>query len=171
MIAALLRSGSLNLAGLMCTRSPSFPPTRILNCAVEGIVIALLAWALLRLLGRQNSGTRFAVWFLALVGIAVLPLFSQFGSDGAAMAKSSPITMPASWAFYLFAGWLLVAAAGLVRIGLGFWRLRQLRKSCVPVDAAALDPLLRKTLEEFDSPGPCLSACQIDCGFRRRSDS
>ena len=48
---------------------------RILNSMVEGIGIALLAWILLRALGRQNSGTRFAVWFAALLGIAALPLF------------------------------------------------------------------------------------------------
>ena len=60
--------------------------------------------------------------------------------------------MPASWALYVFAAWLWIAAAGLLRVGLGFWHLRQLRKSCVPVDVAALDPVLGKTLEEFDSP-------------------
>ncbi len=48
---------------------------RILNSTVEGIGIALLAWVLLRALGRQNSGTRFAVWFAALLGIAALPFF------------------------------------------------------------------------------------------------
>ena len=47
---------------------------RILNCTLEGMAIALLAWILLRALGRQNSGTRFAVWFSALLGIAALPL-------------------------------------------------------------------------------------------------
>jgi beta-lactamase regulating signal transducer with metallopeptidase domain len=125
---------------------------RMLNCATEGIGIALLAWMLLRGLGRQNSGTRFAVWFSALLGIAALPLFGPFASNGAEVVKRSEITMPASWALYLFTGWLLMAAAGLVRIGVGFWRLRQLRKSCVRIDAAALDPLLRKALEEFDSP-------------------
>ena len=125
---------------------------RMLNSIAEGIGIALLAWILLRALGRQNSGTRFAVWFLALVGIAALPLFGHFGSSGAEMAKRSGITMPLSWAVYIFAGWLLIAAAGMIRIGVGFWHLRQLRKSCVRIDAAGLDPLLRKTLEEFDSP-------------------
>jgi Zn-dependent protease with chaperone function len=125
--------------------------TRILNCAAEGIGIALLAWVLLRALGRQNSGTRFAVWFSALIGIAALPMLGHFGSSGAEPATRSEITMPASWALYIFVGWALIAAVGLARIGVGFWRLRQLRKSCVPIDPAVLDPLLRRTLEEFDS--------------------
>ena len=127
---------------------------RILNCTAEGMVIALLAWLVLRAVGPQNSNTRFAVWFAALLGIATLPLFGIWAASGAGMAQRSEITMPGSWALYIFAAWLLMAAAGLLRVGLGFWHLQRLRKSCVPVDVAALDPILRKTLEEFDSPRP-----------------
>jgi beta-lactamase regulating signal transducer with metallopeptidase domain len=125
---------------------------RILNCTVEGMVIALLAWLVLRAFGPQNSNTRFAVWFAALLGIATLPLFGNWASSGAGMAQRSEITMPGSWALYIFAAWGLMAAAGLLRVGLGFWHLGRLRKSCVLVDVATLDPALRKTLEEFDSP-------------------
>ena len=122
---------------------------RILNCTLEGMAIALLAWILLRALGRQNSGTRFAVWFSALLGIAALPLLV---SSSEVLTKRPEITLPARWALYLFAGWAIIATAGLVRLGFGFWCLRQLRKSCVPVDITTLDRQLRKTLEEFDSP-------------------
>ena len=59
---------------------------RILNALPEGILIALFAWALLRVLRRQNSGTRFAVWFLALLAVAALPLLNSFGDGGAMMA-------------------------------------------------------------------------------------
>jgi len=38
---------------------------RLLNGVAEGMVIALFAWLLLRVIGRRNSGTRFAVWFCA----------------------------------------------------------------------------------------------------------
>ena len=127
---------------------------RILNCTAEGMVIALLAWLVLRAIGPQNSNTRFAVWFAALLGIATLPLFGNWASSGAGLTQRSEITMPGSWALYIFAAWLLMAAAGLLRVGLGFWHLQRVRKSCVPVDIAALDPVLRKTLEEFDSPRP-----------------
>lgn len=125
---------------------------RILNSMVEGIGIAMLAWILLRALGRQNSGTRFAVWFAALLGIAALPLFYALKASRAGLTKPSEIMIPSSWALYIFAAWLLIAAASLIRVGVGFWRLHWLRKSCVPIDVAALDPVLRKTLEEFDSP-------------------
>ena len=52
---------------------------RILNALPEGLLIALFAWALLRVVRRQNSGTRFAVWFLALLTVAALPVLGAFG--------------------------------------------------------------------------------------------
>jgi len=125
---------------------------RILNCTAEGVVIALLAWLLLRAIGPRNSGTRFAVWFAALLGIATLPLFGNWTSHGAELTKRSEITLPAWWALYIFAAWVLVAGLGLLRVGIGFWQVQRLRNRCVPVDVAALDPLLRETLAEFDSP-------------------
>lgn len=125
---------------------------RILNCAAEGMVIALLAWLLLRAMGARNSGTRFAVWFAALLGIAALPLFGNWTASGSEFAKRSEITLPAAWALYIFAGWLLLALAGLFRVAIGFWHLQRIRKGCVPVDVAALDPVVQKTLAEFDSP-------------------
>lgn len=125
---------------------------RLLNCAAEGMVIALLAWLLLRAVGPQNSGTRFAVWFAALLGIATLPLLGHWSATGSELTRRSEFTMPASWAFYIFAAWLLIAVAGLFRVGLGFWQLHQLRKSCVPIDRTTLDPTILKTLADFDSP-------------------
>ena len=81
MISATL----LQLPGLQRWTLQSFAQisaARMLNCTAEGIGIALLAWILLRVLGRQNSGTRFAVWFSALVGIAALPATRPFRSRG-----------------------------------------------------------------------------------------
>jgi len=51
---------------------------RILNSLPEGIALVVLAWAVLRVLPRQNSRTRFAVWFLALVAVISLPFISYF---------------------------------------------------------------------------------------------
>ena len=77
-----------------CESLAQLSAERILNCAAEGMVIALLAWLVLRALGRQNSGTRFAVWFAALLGIAALPLLGHWTATDAGLAKPSEITMP-----------------------------------------------------------------------------
>ena len=47
---------------------------RLVNSAVEGVVLALLAWLILRLVPRQNASTRFSMWMAALLSIATLPL-------------------------------------------------------------------------------------------------
>ena len=124
---------------------------RMLNCVGEGIAIALFAWLLLRLIGRRNSGTRFAVWFCALLAIALSP-FLQFSiHDGSGVAQSaySAISMPHSWALYLFAAWGVMASLGLARVALGLWHLRFVRRSCTVIEPTSLDPLLRQTVDEF----------------------
>ena len=62
---------------------------RILNALPEGFLIALFAWALLRVLRRQNSGTRFAVWFLALLTVAALPALGGIGEGLGVMTGMS----------------------------------------------------------------------------------
>jgi beta-lactamase regulating signal transducer with metallopeptidase domain len=111
---------------------------RLLNSIVEGLLVALLAWILLRVVGRRNSGTRFAIWFSALVMIAALPLI-EFRSSAAAPTGRPEIALASSWAVYLFGAWALIAAAAVARIAVGLWRVRQLRSSCVPVKVVAVN--------------------------------
>lgn len=124
---------------------------RMLNPIVAGIGIVLFAWMLLRLAGKQNSETRFAIWFSALLSIAVLPVFDLAHGSKAALFGRAPISFPVSWALYLFAAWTFIAAVGLVRVGMGLWQLRKLRNNSVPVPVPDLDPSLQKTLQEFGS--------------------
>jgi beta-lactamase regulating signal transducer with metallopeptidase domain len=130
---------------------------RIINALPEGLVVAFFAWVLLRVLRRQNSGTRFAVWFLALLTIAALPVLGSFNprqTTPAGMSWGSlrpAITVPGSWALFLFLAWAIGASAAMARLAFGLWRLRQLRRSCTAIDAADLDPAMRKTLDTIDS--------------------
>src|SRR5271156_5651252 len=131
---------------------------RILNVLPEGFLIAAFAWALLRILRRQNSGTRFAVWFLALLSVAALPVLGRFGGGqglvGVGLLSAMPwksllpaISIPGRWALFVFLAWALGASVAMVRIAAGFWRLRQLRRGCTAIDATDLHPAVRKTVE------------------------
>jgi beta-lactamase regulating signal transducer with metallopeptidase domain len=117
---------------------------RMFNCLIGGFAVALLTWVLLRALGRQNSGTRFAAWFAALIAIAVLPLFGS--SPVSAVSGHAPITVPGSWAVYVFAAWALVASVGLLRVVYGVWQVHRLRQSCT--DLESVDPQLKSSIEE-----------------------
>jgi beta-lactamase regulating signal transducer with metallopeptidase domain len=149
---------------------------RILHALPEGFLIALFAWALLRVLRRQNSGTRFAVWFLALLTVAALPVLGGFGEGRGLMASGissqmtsgmtsanswgglrPAITIPGRWALFVFLAWALGASISMMRLVAGLWRLRRLRRSCTPIVAADLDPAVRKTMEAISGSGSAVS--------------
>jgi beta-lactamase regulating signal transducer with metallopeptidase domain len=134
----------------------------MLNCMLEGIAIGLFAWILLRVVGRRNSSTRFAVWFFALLAIAALPILGVAASSARAGSAGSAITVPGSWALVIFFAWALIAGVALLRVGIGLWQLRKLRRSCSIIDSATLDPVLRATLQAFQ-PIRRVTLCQSDC--------
>jgi len=112
----------------------------------------LFAWIVLRIIGRRNSGTRFAVWFCALLAIAATP-FLQISLAGAAHVARGPaaVTLPANWALYMFAAWATIAAVGLARVLSGLRHVRQIRKTSRIVVRNQLDPVLQSTIAEFRS--------------------
>ena len=130
------------------------PAARLLNTSIAGIGIAMLAWVLLRVTGRQSSGTRFAVWFFALLAIAALPFIASSAPHPLAATVGTPFTISSSWAVYLLAGWAAISALCCLRLGIGLWQIRRLRGSCAEVDLRTLDPALRKVMEEFESVRP-----------------
>ena len=127
---------------------------RILNSLPEGLLVVLFAWVTLRLLPRQNSGTRFAVWFVALLAVAGLPLISSIVSPRFLLSASGVrpvITLPGPWGILLFLAWALAVCAAMLRLTAGLWRLRGLRRSCIAIDSVQLEPAIRKTVADFSS--------------------
>jgi beta-lactamase regulating signal transducer with metallopeptidase domain len=119
---------------------------RLLNSAAAGILLAGLVYLLLRLVGRQNSGTRFALWFSALLAMVAFPFFSGSLFYSArirllsAASHQGKIVLSAAWAGYLFIAWAAIATILLLRIALGLWRVREVRRNCREIDLTALEP-------------------------------
>jgi beta-lactamase regulating signal transducer with metallopeptidase domain len=126
---------------------------RVVNSLPEGLLIALFAWMMLRLLPRQNSGTRFAVWFVALLAIAGLPFIGAGAAHTFLAAGTVPplITLSGRWGTWLLLCWLAVAGFALLRLAIGLWRLRALRRSCVAIDADELDASVRQMIANLNS--------------------
>ena len=128
---------------------------RIVNSLPEGIVIAVFFWLLLRFLPRQNSGTRFAVWFLALLAVAALPFAGGLeASHSLALVNdhSRPfLTLSAYWAFIFVSGWLLVASVAILRLAVGIVRVHRLRKTCTTIHVAELEPAIAKVVADFSA--------------------
>ncbi len=124
----------------------------IFNAIPAGFVIAFFAWLSLRVL-RQNSATRFVVWFVALVGIFAFPVVSGLGKNaGFEQSTLRPtLSLPESWAILIFAIWAIGALAGMLRLAAGVWRMQVVRRQCRVIDPNRLDPCVRRTVEAFAS--------------------
>ena len=130
---------------------------RVVNSLPEGLLIASCAWLLLRLMGRQNAGTRFAVWLVALAGVVALPVLGGLGSVPQALPTPMAhthlaIVVPAFWAVAFFVFWISLAVLALTRVVLGLWQVRQFRRSCTEIPVTELDPTLQSLLAETNRP-------------------
>jgi beta-lactamase regulating signal transducer with metallopeptidase domain len=121
---------------------------RVLNSLPEGLLLALSAWILLRVLGRQNARTRFAVWIVALCGVAALPFLGSRASiaHAAGFAPHTELLIPAFAALLFVALWIPLAAIAFARVLLGLWQVRAIRRECAEIELATLDSALRDTL-------------------------
>jgi beta-lactamase regulating signal transducer with metallopeptidase domain len=125
---------------------------RMLNGVLQGIVLAVFGWVIVRAARRQNAGTRFAVWFSTMLAVAAFPFFGSMGSRPAGTLANAPhpaLHLPQSWAVAIVVIWAVIASVGLAKIGFGFWQLCKLRRESTVIDNSSLDSVLRSTLDEF----------------------
>jgi beta-lactamase regulating signal transducer with metallopeptidase domain len=117
--------------------------SQIVNCLVLGLALTALATTVQALLKQHSSGTRFAVWFSALLTIAALFLSGQPVLDGASAVhrKMPEISLPSRWALYIFLIWAGAATLGIARVLRGLWRLHTMKRECLPPDASVLNTL------------------------------
>ena len=114
--------------------------TGLVNSLAVGSLVALLAWIFLRLGGRRDSSSRFAVWLSALFLMAGLPWAGTTAARvfNPAHGTSFEIALPASWAAGVFWFWAVGASLALLRVGIAFWQLLKLRWRCEPLSIELL---------------------------------
>ncbi|HEX3986724.1 MAG TPA: M56 family metallopeptidase [Acidobacteriaceae bacterium] len=126
----------------------------VLNTLPEGLLLAAGAWLLLRLLPRQNSGTRFAIWLVALAGVAGLPFLGVMrGGASSILPQTHPeITLSPFWGSAFLLLWVPISLLALARVAAGLWQIRRVRKSCNEVALADVDPMLRAPFADLKRP-------------------
>jgi beta-lactamase regulating signal transducer with metallopeptidase domain len=127
-----------------------FSALRIVESLAGGAVIGIFAAGLLWFARRQSAATKYAIGFAAMAAIALLPavsLLSLRSGMAANELKPAAVTVPDSWAVYLFAAWAMVASWFLIGVVRSFLRLRALRKSCMQIEVATLDPSLQEAFQ------------------------
>lgn len=124
----------------------------VINGVLEGVVVAIFAFVFLRAISCRNSRTRFAVLFSTLLAIAGL---SFIGVSPVQPIRASAIfphfVLPVAWAEFALIAWAVIAIAGLLRIVVGLTRLLWLKWKCEVLPDSALNPQVRRTLDDFRS--------------------
>jgi beta-lactamase regulating signal transducer with metallopeptidase domain len=119
---------------------------RVMQSLAEGSLVTLFAVLILARPG-QNARTRSAVWFSSLIAIAAVPVISgEWLWSAKALPGQPAVTVPDSCALYLFGAWAVIAAWLLLGVARGLAHLWNIRKSCVEIETATLDPFVRETL-------------------------
>lgn len=127
---------------------------RVVNSMPEGILLAISAGFLLRLMRGTNAGTRFLVWLTSLAAVVSLPLLSGFTTGGHALGRvltavpRAEVTIPETWAIACVALWAPIALIALLRLAAGILQVRRIRRDCVEADRATLNPILRESLAQ-----------------------
>ena len=143
----------MNGAGLLT--AAQIVVERVLNSLPEGLLLVALTWALLRIFRRQNSETRFAVWFVALLAVVTLPFLNGFARSGGRVHASLPeIHLPSLGAVVLVAAWVLIGGAAMARLAVGLWQVARIQRSCKEIEEAGLDPALREIMRESRAARP-----------------
>ena len=135
----------------------------MLYSLVEGTLLGLFVYLVLRWIPRKNSGTRFAVWFSTLLAVILVPLVtltslraSPVASVAGSALRQGLFKLPASLASWAFLTWAVAALAGLLRVAVGFWQVLRLRKDCIPIDCADLGPELQEVIGRYRESRPVL---------------
>lgn len=123
----------------------------ILGNLIPGFALAAFAWGFVRVFPLGKASRRFAVWFSALGGIALLPLLqvslrTRFAESVFARNEHSLIVLPQQWAVYLPGLWLLVVLAGLGRVAAAAGHLRRVRLNSTVIDPAELSSEAHTTI-------------------------
>ena len=85
--------------------------------------------------------------------IVLLPVAGHFAAgsgNGVSAAPAGALTLPASFASFLFVVWVAGASLGLLHVAHGLYGLQRLRATCSPMDLRALDPSLRNLLADAE---------------------
>ncbi|MGB8627176.1 MAG: hypothetical protein WCD03_13545, partial [Candidatus Cybelea sp.] len=58
----------------------------LFNGLWQGAVLVAIAWFVTRLIPRSNAATRYALWFLTLLALAIVPILTTASNAGASLA-------------------------------------------------------------------------------------
>lgn len=133
----------------------------LLNGLWQGLALAAIAWAALKLLRPPSAGTRYAAWWMVLAAMVALPVVQisarlwprapepnpmpAVAFDWTSVAESvnpvvsAPVTeplfqieVPTGWLVWLLGIWIAVSAGLLVRLAISYLYLVRMKREAQP---------------------------------------
>jgi beta-lactamase regulating signal transducer with metallopeptidase domain len=119
-------------------------PAELLIASIwQGLLLTAFAWAALKLAPGLRASTRFTLWLIVFLLVALLPFFAL--GHGLFSAYPSPVSaspqtgfslhLNAAWAFALEGIWLASSLLSLARLFSSARQMRALRRNSTPVTA------------------------------------
>src|ERR1700722_5940486 len=127
-------------------------PAELLIASIwQGLLLTAFAWAALKLAPGLRASTRFTLWLIVFLLVALLPffalghgLFSAYPPVSALPQTGFSLHLNAAWAFALEGVWLAASLLSLARLFSSARQMRALRGNSTPV--MVLDPELQSVV-------------------------
>jgi beta-lactamase regulating signal transducer with metallopeptidase domain len=122
-------------------------PAELLIASIwQGLLLTAVAWTALKLASGLRASTRFTLWMIVFLLVALLPCFAIVrGFFGAEPSLASPapqtfsLHLNVAWAFALEMVWAFASLFSLSRLFLSGRQMRALLRNSVPVPFDVLD--------------------------------
>jgi beta-lactamase regulating signal transducer with metallopeptidase domain len=107
-----------------------------------GSMIASVAALLMRFIARENSASRFAILYSALLAIVGAFFWRGQLSETHAVPSQAAVVLSGRWATYFVIAWGAGSLVGLARIFWGLWQLRKLRNNLISLREESCSQLI-----------------------------
>ena len=134
------------MEAILLRQLSSTSPAELLIASIwQGLLLAALAWAALKLAPGLRASTRFTLWLIVFLLVALLPCFaigrSLFGADPSPISpapQAFSLHLNVAWAFILEVVWVIASLLSLARLLVSGRQMRGLLRNSVPVPFEAL---------------------------------
>ena len=124
----------------------STSPAELLIASIwQGLLLTAMAWAALKLAPGLRASTRFTLWLIVFLVVALLPcfamgrsLFGAYPSPVSPAPQAFSLHLNVAWAFILEAVWVITSLLSLARLLVSGGQMRGLLRNSTPIPFEAL---------------------------------
>ena len=109
----------------------------LVSAVWQGVLLAVVVWAGLRLLPKTPAAVRFAIWFAVFLVVAGLPVVSLWPRAAAGGSGHAWLTVDSRWCLAIVGVWVLASVVRAGTLVVAGFRLRSLWKRAEVVELAS----------------------------------